>query len=182
MLDPKVFASGLAVFASIYEKFERITTDKMLSQQWYRLLQDLSNEQFTYAVEMLAKLSKFPPTIAEIREKANELKNNDLQAEDAWMLVYQDVRRRGWYNEPTYPNWKVEAAKNAIGWSNLCDMSVEQTGVFRAQFIAIYNSLQNREKKAEVTGDKNLRELLDKLKTELAPGSKKELPGHTEVM
>lgn len=170
MLNKKTFATGIALLASVYEKLERITTDKFLSEQWYKMLRDLTDEQFKYAIEVLVKTQKFAPTISEIREKAVEYNHQmELTAEEAWTMVYLDIHSRGYYNEPHYDDWKVEAAKNAIGWHTLCDMTEETKGVIRAHFMRIYDSLKNREKTAEAIQNPQLRELVQTLALAFAP-------------
>jgi len=124
MLSRKTFAAGIALLASVYEKLERITSDKFLSEQWYKMLSDLTDAQFKYAIEVIVKTQKFAPTISEIREKAVEYNHqSDLTPEEAWAIVYTDIHAKGYYNEPHYEDWKLEAAKNAIGWQTLCDMT-----------------------------------------------------------
>jgi len=116
----KTFAAGIALLASVYEKLERITTDKFLSEQWYKMLSDLTDEQFKYAVEVIVKTQKFAPTISEIRKKAVEFNHQfDLTPEEAWTIVYRDVQEKGYYREPVYDDWKLEAVKEAIGWKSL---------------------------------------------------------------
>ena len=172
MLNKKTFAAGIALLASVYEKLERITTDKFLSEQWYRMLSDLTDEQFKYAIEVIVKTSKFAPTISEIREKAIEFNHQaELTAEEAWALVYLDVHKKGYYNEPHYENWKLEAAKNAIGWETLCDMKDSEKGVIRAHFMRIYDSLKTREKTAETIQNPQMQQLISMLAGTLAPKS-----------
>ncbi|MBB6061906.1 hypothetical protein HNP65_000328 [Thermosipho japonicus] len=172
MLSKKTFAAGIALLASVYEKLERITTDKFLSEQWYKMLADLTDEQFKYAIEVLVKTQKFAPTISEIREKATEFfHQDDLTPEEAWTMVYLDIHSRGYYNEPHYDDWKVEAAKNAIGWHTLCDMTEETKGVVRAHFMRIYENFKNREKTAEAIQNPQLAALVQALAASFAPKS-----------
>ena len=174
MLNKKTFAAGIALLASVYEKFERITTDKFLSEQWYKMLADLTDEQFKYAIEVIVKTQKFAPTISEIREKAVEFNHQaELTSEEAWALVYNDVHARGYYNEPHYEDWKLEAAKNAIGWQTLCDMSESEKGIIRAHFMRIYDSLKSRERTAETIQNPQLQQLVSILAGKLAPQSSK---------
>jgi len=169
----KTFAAGMALLASVFEKLERITTDKFLSEQWYKMLSDLSNEQFKYAVEVIVKTKKFTPTISEIREKAIEYNHqSDLTPEEAWAIVYQDVRRCGFYNEPHYNDWKLEAAKNAIGWQSLCDMSGNTKSVLRAHFMRIYESFSQRQKQIETTKNPQLESFISQLSAKLVGGVK----------
>ena len=173
-MDRRVFASGMAILASVYEKFERVVNDEVLSESWYRMLFDLSNEQFRYAVEMLVKTQKFAPTIADIREKALEYgKENEISSEEAWAIVYRDVRKYGIYNEPHYEDWKLECAKNAIGWQTLCDMTEETKGVVRAHFMRMYDSFKNRQKQAEMTKNPMLERTISQLLKKLDAGSNK---------
>ncbi|ABR31317.1 hypothetical protein SU69_07475 [Thermosipho melanesiensis] len=173
MLSKKTFAAGIALLASVYEKLERITTDKFLSEQWYKMLSDLTDAQFRYAIEIIVKTQKFAPTISEIREKAVEYNHQaELSAEEAWALVYSDIHAKGYYNEPHYEDWKLEAAKNAIGWQTLCDMTENEKGVIRAHFMRIYDSLKQREKTAETIQSPQLQQLVSVLVGTLAPAAK----------
>lgn len=167
MLDKKTFAVGIALLASVYEKLERITTDKFLCEQWYKMLADLSDEQFKYAIEVIVKTQKFSPTISEIREKALEYNNAELTAEEAWAVVYCDIHSRGYYNEPHYDDWKLEAAKNAIGWQTLCSMLEDDKNTIRAHFMRIYNSFRERQKQIETTQNPKLQNLLATFATRL---------------
>lgn len=169
MLSKKIFAAGLAFLASLFERLERVTSDKQIAEMWYRALADLSNEQFQYAVQTLAKTSKFAPTIAEIREKAIEQDNLELTPEEAWAVVYLDIRARGYYNEPHYEDWKLEAAKNAVGWRTLCNMTEDTKPATRAHFMRIYESLRTRGNIAQVTKNENLKQLVGMLSYRLAP-------------
>lgn len=173
MLNKKTFATGIALLASVYEKLERVTTDKFLSEQWYKMLADLSDEQFKYAIEAIVKTQKFPPTISEIREKAVEYNHQaELTSEEAWALVYNDVHARGYYNEPHYEDWKLEAAKNAIGWNALCSMTENEKGTIRAHFMRIYESFQQREQTAETVKSPQLQQFVSKLACALASQSR----------
>ncbi|OOC42172.1 hypothetical protein [Thermosipho sp. 1074] len=177
MLNRKTFAAGIALLASVYEKLERITTDKFLSEQWYKMLADLTDKQFKYAIEVIVKTHKFAPTIAEIREKAVEYNHqSDLTPEEAWGIVYTDIRKRGYYAEPHYEDWKLEAAKNAIGWETLCNMTEDTKMATRAHFMKIYDSLKEREKTTEAIQSPQMKQLISSLTRKLAPFSAKSLP------
>lgn len=174
MLSRKTYAAGMALLASVYEKLERITTDKFLSEQWYKMLSDLTDEQFKYAIEVIVKTQKFTPTISEIREKAVEFNHqSDLNPEEAWGIVYTDIHARGYYNEPHYEDWKLEAAKNAIGWQTLCDMTEDSKSAIRAHFMRIYSSLKQREKVTEAINNPQMNMLISALAGKLAPAAQR---------
>lgn len=172
MLSRKTFAAGIALLASVYEKLERITTDKFLSEQWYKMLSDLTDKQFKYAIEVIVKTQKFSPTISEIREKAVEYNHqSDLTPEEAWGIVYTDIHEKGYYNEPHYEDWKLEAAKNSIGWQTLCDMTQDTKSIIRAHFMRIYSSLKQRENTTEAIKNPQMNALISALAGKLAPAS-----------
>lgn len=171
MLSKKAFVAGMTLMASIWPELERVTKDKDLAGLWYKMLSDLDDERFWHAIERIVKTRKYPPTIADIREAAAE-DECELSPEEAWAVVYRDVQKRGYYSEPHYDDWKLEAAKNAIGWHNLCDMTEGEKGAVRAHFMRIYASLSSREKATKQMNDKKLQELTRMLATRLAPGSK----------
>ncbi|NLH38315.1 MAG: hypothetical protein GX468_09335 [Thermotogaceae bacterium] len=168
MLSTEVFSQGMLFLATIYEKIERITTDGAIAKLWYNSLKDLDDDAFQYAVEAIAKTSKFAPSIAEIREKAWEYKHPDiLTAEQAWEIIYNDLHKYGFYKQPTYDNPILERAKNAISWEALCNVTTDQVSILRRQFIDIYKSLMETQKYAEVTNNgpklKSLEELSKRL-------------------
>ena len=168
MLSTEVFSQGVLFLATIYEKIERITTDGAIAKLWYESLKDLDDEAFKYAVETIAKTSKFAPSIAEIREKAWEYRHPDtLTPEQAWEVLYNDLHRYGFYRQPTYDNPILERAKNAISWEALCNVTTDQVSILRRQFIDIYKSLMETQKYAEVANNgpklKSLEELSKRL-------------------
>ena len=168
MLSMEVFSQGMLFLATIYDKLERITTDSAIAKLWYNSLKDLDDEAFKYAVETIAKTSKFAPSIAEIREKAWEYRHPDtLTPEQAWEVLYNDLHKYGFYKQPTYDNPILERAKNAISWEALCNVTTDQVSILRRQFIDIYKSLMETQKYAEVTNNgpklKSLEELSKRL-------------------
>lgn len=168
MLSMEVFSQGMLFLATIYEKIERITTDGAIAKLWYNSLKDLDDDAFQYAVETIAKTSKFAPSIAEIRDKAWEYSHKEeLTGEQAWEIVLRDVREKGWYREPRYENPILERAKNAITWEALCDISSEQLSILRRHFIDIYNEIRSTQKEAEVIGDRQKSGFLEQLNKRL---------------
>lgn len=177
MLSAEVFSQGMLFLATIYDKLERITTDGAIAKLWYNSLKDLDDEAFKYAVDTIAKTSKFAPSIAEIREKAWEYKHPDtLTAEQAWEIIYNDLHKYGFYKQPTYDNPILERAKNAISWEALCNVTTDQVSILRRQFIDIYKSLMETQKYAEVANNgpklKSLEELSKRLTQAKAYGYK----------
>lgn len=170
MLSKKAFAAGITALASIWQRLSIVIEDKNVFEFWYNALSDIEDEQFVQAIKKIISSFKEQPTVAHIREIAIEFTNPSLSPEEAWAIVYNDVRSRGYYREPLYDDWKLEAAKNAIGWHHLCDMTVDTIAATRAQFMKIYAALEKREKNA-VSGEGPAKELLSIVANKLAPYS-----------
>lgn len=160
MLDRRTFSAGLAFLASVFERLERVVNDKFLSNEWYKMLSDLTDEEFKSAVMTLVRTCKYTPTIADIREAAKQHSSAELSAEEAWAIVLRDVREKGYYQEPHYSDWRLEEAKNAIGWETLCDMG-DNKEIVRAHFMRIYNAFCERQKQLEITNNPQVRALID---------------------
>jgi hypothetical protein len=93
--------------------------------------------------------NEYPPTIAELRKQAVEIKNPSLQitAADAWGEVQKAIRYFGWYRgEEAMASMSEGARKIAqyIGWQNICE--VENIDVLRGQFFKMYGQVELREK------------------------------------
>lgn len=186
MLSKKAFAAGITALASIWQRLSIVVEDKNVFEFWHNALSDLEDEQFVQAIKKIISSFKEQPTIADIREIAIEFANPSLTPEEAWAIVYNDVRSRGYYREPLYDDWKLEAAKNAIGWHHLCDMTADTVAATRAQFMKIYAALQGRERNALTAGDGPTKELVTVIANKLAsrspqpqlsPGKPKQLGG-----
>lgn len=163
MLSKKTFAAGMALLASNFEKMERVTKDQTIGECWYAALNDCEDKAFMQAVTAIVKTSKYAPTIADIFDHIRNNNGQHIAAEEAWAIVYRDVRRCGYYAEPTYPDWRVEGAKNAIGWDTLCDMTPDTAIGTRAHFFKIYDSLEKRQKQLDTSAAPQLQELTKRI-------------------
>jgi len=97
-----------------------------------------------------------------------EAQHPELTAEEAWGVVYRDISRYGYYSEPTYDDWKLEAAKNSIGWGTLCDLSENTLMPTRAHFMRIYGSFAKREAAAVQTNNPMAIAFVNNLAKEIA--------------
>ena len=82
---------------------------------WYSLLQDLSYMQAQVAIQRHMTESKFPPTIADIREKA-EIVSIDAPKDwsDGWEEVLKAIRKYGRYREDEALENMSEVTKKAV--------------------------------------------------------------------
>lgn len=136
MLENKVFAEGFTGLCAVYEK----EPSKILADIYYKMLSDLSNEQFKMATENILKTNKYAkiPSIAEIRESAfGNLEDKALQA---LALVEDAMRRVGQYNTVVFPDKVIHMVVEALnGWERCCSMDTENEWKWvRKEFIALY--------------------------------------------
>lgn len=136
----------LAVLSEVYPKFE---VNEVKAAVFYELLGDLEYKVVQSAVKKHMLVSEFPPTIAEIRKLAIEIKNPELQitAADAWGEVQKAIRYFGWYRGEEALASMSEGARRVaehIGWQNICES--ENIDVIRGQFMKMYGQIEVRDK------------------------------------
>ena len=92
----------------------------------------------------------FVPTIGKIFAKATKVALHQAgysigNAEEAWQVVNNAIRFRGWYQGPGELDGDLSTRKavDAIGWDHIChDENVAAT---RAHFMRLYESYEKRE-------------------------------------
>ena len=72
---------------------------------WFALLGDLPYKQAELAVQKHMATEKFPPTIADIREKAEQItsvKETEMSELEAWAIVRKAIGRSNYYAEEEF--------------------------------------------------------------------------------
>lgn len=173
-MNKQEFATLAMAIKTYYPRENVLPNDKAM-ELWYMQLQDLPYKVAELAINKWVSLNKWPPAISDIRELAAELSlpdNKDWSA--AWAELQTAIRTYGFYGadkalESLSPLTR-ETAKR-IGFSNLC-LSENQTAD-RANFRMIYESLIEREKKAEQISPQ-VRELIENIHLDLLEERKNE--------
>ena len=150
-MTQKETAMLLGILRAAYPRFYLdISHDdlKISVDTWTVMLSDTTLEIATIALQRLIATSKFPPTIAEMRESISSVVNPSMaNSGEAWGEVNKAIRKYGYYrqlegmaslSEPT------RLAVERMGWRELC-MS-ENHMADRAHFLRIYESLEKRTK------------------------------------
>lgn len=120
---------------------------------WFAMLGDLPYETTHAALVKFMMTSKFPPTIADIRERATEIMHPDLQEMselEAWSLVRKAVSNSNYHAEEEFEKLP-EACKLAIGNSaTLREWAVMDSdtlgSVEQSHFIRTYRATVERMK------------------------------------
>ncbi len=117
-----------------------------------RMLADLDFASAQTAVARLLGTRRFLPTIAEVREVANEVARGPMRsAEEAWGDVVLAVRNVGSYRVPTFEDPLVTYAVGCLGWRNLC-LEGTNDAADRARFCELYQRAAERQRQDEVSG------------------------------
>lgn len=113
-------------------------------QVYAGMLKDLDADVFAAALEQAANGSKFFPSIAEIRDRADAITTpTQLTEADAWGQVMAAIRKVGFYGQPVFDNPIVTRAVEIMDWRTLC--TSENVIADRAHFMKIYGQLAHRE-------------------------------------
>jgi hypothetical protein len=170
-LSKQVFTEAMMLLGTVYEKLRGITSNREVLKAWYSVLNDMTDDELKAAVDDYVRTSKYAPVPADLWERVNAMREQqhpELSAEEAWGIVYRDISRYGYYSEPTYDDWKLEAAKNSIGWGTLCDLTENTLMPTRAHFMRIYGSFAQREKAATQTNNPMAIAFVNNLAREIA--------------
>lgn len=123
-----------------------VLKDKSSMDIWYMMLRDLDYRVCQNAVLELISTLKFPPTIAEIREKSTNYTSLPIKDwGEAWESVLMAIRKFGYMQELEALEYMDELTRKCvkrIGFQNIC-MS-ENISADRANFRMIYETESNR--------------------------------------
>ncbi|MCZ7543339.1 MAG: replicative helicase loader/inhibitor [Anaerolineae bacterium] len=152
MAKPETIANILRVIAKAYPG--RFEADEDTYHIWYRLLQDIPDDALVAATVHHTTLSKWPPSVAELRAAAFDIIEGNAApptAGEAWSKVVRAMRSFGVYRLDEAQavldglTWRCVEALG--GWRDLC--LSENGATDRAHFIRLYEALQAREKSAD---------------------------------
>jgi hypothetical protein len=126
----------------------RFETDEKMVEVWWKLLEDLSDDDVLAAGANLCATSKFPPCIAEVRELAISISEGTLvpiTPYEAWERVCEHVRR------PEFRLGKLEQeALGQIGGSYRINHSQNGAEDMR-HFLKAYEALQAKHRRIQMT-------------------------------
>lgn len=121
-------------------------------------LDDLSFVEVRAALSKLCKTAKFFPTVAEIYEAAESVKNTaqgsaELDAGQAWEEAMRLVKTCHMYKPWTFSCPEVEQAVKQFGKMELISLEESAMNTARAQFRNIYNGIISRKKEQQQNKD-----------------------------
>ena len=117
---------------------------------WYQLLQDIDYKIANAAIQKYMLTSKFPPTIADIREQAASVVSGEKPLwSDGWEEVARAIKNYGSYGQKEAMESMSEITRMAVrrmGYTDLCRS--ENPVADRANFRDIFNMIAERQVKA----------------------------------
>lgn len=148
-MDKNQFAIFASALRTYYPR-EAILPNNEAMTLWYQELQDIPYESAIACLRKWVNLSKWSPSIADIREMCAELASGEPKTwQDGWDTVLTAVRKYG-YLEPDKATRYLEATDPIaadcvlkMGWRNIC-LSENQIAD-RAAFRGCYEILAKRE-------------------------------------
>jgi len=163
MLSKKAFVQAMTGLSNVWKELEQAVNEPAISRMWYEVLSDLTDKQFKTGVTTVLKTFHFAPKPADIREAAFASEPR-LMAAEAWAIVRADIKAGNFYwGKPNYPDWKINRTLEAFTATELREMTPQNVSVIRAQFIRIYEGLEQREKKALIVNDPKVKALIAQL-------------------
>lgn len=144
---------------------------------YVRMLADLDYDAASAALARLVATSKFPPSIAEIREATLAMLNGEVRAGgEAWGDVLKAIGRYGRNRLPgqdfKFDDPTVAECVAALKWREICDSENQEAD--RARFIQLYDRLAAQRRRSELSESlpavQRFRELQEQRKRELEGG------------
>lgn len=124
-----------------------IMPDRQSKEVWWTMLSDLDYKPCLMALKEHMSTCKFPPSIAELREKTAGMTQVPVRDwGEAWEDVMRAIRFKGMYREQEALEQLDEITKkcvNRIGFQNLC--LSENITADRANFRMIYEQEQKQQ-------------------------------------
>ena len=127
----------------------KINTGSLLV--YARALSPLSIAEVDAAMLKLMRTSKFFPTVAEIFEQAESVRETacgqeTASVDEAWHDVMKQVHDAFVYREPAFSSDEIKRAALNMGWTALCNLEPDGMNTARAQFRDIYLGILRRKK------------------------------------
>jgi len=142
MLDYKKFST---IFSALCEFFDK-EPSKVFIQMYYKLLQDLTDEQMESAITEVLKIRKYTkmPLPAEIREYV--FGNIESRAILAIDQVSAAIEKVGSYSTIVFPDNVINHVVSGFpgGWPKLCETTYEEWQFVRKDLIRRYIALDTR--------------------------------------
>lgn len=140
----------MAVLEVAYPRFYKDIDKKLAFILWHRTLQNIDYMVVDYALTEVIKTCKFPPTVADIYEKIDEIKRIDQKTPaEYWVEIQRAVQAGQYRAEESFEKLSAPVKKFVGGASGLIELCMSEQGVFttvtRGQFLKQIVTIVDRE-------------------------------------
>lgn len=120
---------------------------------WIAKLEPFEPAEVVATIDAIASGGGYPPNIMEL--VAAVRRGVRKSAYEAWLDVEAEVRRVGFYGQPEELTGTTARAVEVIGWTAICDASVEDTRMLET-FRRVYDSLTESSDRRALAGPSRL--------------------------
>ena len=99
--------------------------------------------------------SKYLPSIAELVQSANnfigEMEGQTiLPWDEAWKEIEKEMHDTFVYGKPQFSRPEIEKAVKAFGWQELCEVTIKELPIVRAQLRDMYNGICEQSRRSKI--------------------------------
>ena len=99
--------------------------------------------------------SKYLPSIAELVQSANnfigEMEGQTiLPWDEAWKEIEKEMHDTFVYGKPKFSRPEIEKAVKAFGWQELCEVTIKDLPIVRAQLRDMYNGICEQSRRSKI--------------------------------
>ena len=99
--------------------------------------------------------SKYLPSIAELIQSANNLigemvGQTILPWDEAWREIEKEMHDTFVYGKPQFSRPEIEKAVKAFGWQELCEVTIKELPIVRAQLRDMYNEICEQSRRSKI--------------------------------
>lgn len=127
----------------------RFNPTERVQAMWCKMLTDVPADALSAAFEQFAATQKTwstqtppPPSVGDLRDLALGVTQGETPTvADAWNEVMDKITRSGNWHTPTWSHELIERTVDGMGgWQVMCQMPVDETATWRAQFRDMFNA------------------------------------------
>lgn len=168
------FAQFVMALKTYYPR-ETLLPNNQAVELWYRQLSDIPYNIAEVALNQWVATNKWSPSIADIRETANGIQNDEaLDWGEGWAQVQRAIRYYGSYNQQKALESMDDITRQTVqqmGWVNIC-MS-ENEAADRANFRMIFERIAQR-KRQDAQIPERLHQLIGQMRLDRLEGGGEE--------
>lgn len=99
--------------------------------------------------------SKYLPSIAELVQSANNfigemVGQTILPWDEAWKEIEKEMHDTFVYGKPQFSRPEIEKAVKAFGWQELCEVTIKELPIVRAQLRDMYNGICEQSRRSKI--------------------------------